>query len=89
MFIADKLLIEKAQITLMATAGDEACAISFPLAAPYLSLRLAVFRGPEGAQMAAKAREERRLVFQDRTYRPVADLSAPLGRADVLLVEPA
>jgi hypothetical protein len=89
LFSADTLLIEKAQIALLAAAGDEPCAVSGPLERPYQSLLLAVFRGDEGKRLAAQARTGRRLAFQDRDYRVIADLSAPLGCEDALIIEAA
>ena len=89
MFSADRLLIEKAQVALMATSSGQACAISGPLDGPYESLRLAVFGGDDGKRMAEQARATRRFVHEDRAYSVIADLSRPLGREDALVVEPA
>lgn len=89
MFIADKLLIEKARAALLSAPGDEPCAVSGPLGRPYGSLNLAIFRGESGQRMAAQARTDRRLAFRGDDYRVIADLSAQLDCEDALLVEPA
>lgn len=88
MFSPDDLLVENAQVALMATAPGQTCAVSEPLG-PYHYLRLAVFNGEDGKRMAAEARATRRFVHSDRTYSVIADLSRQLGCDDALVVEPA
>ena len=89
MFVADDLLIEKARIALMTAQGDGTCVISGALDGPYRPLMLAVFRGDDGKRLASQARDARRLSQGGVAYRVIADLSAPLDREDVLLIEAA
>lgn len=89
MFLADELLLQAAREALAATDVSGPGVSVLPLAEPYGPLRLAVFGGGSGPNLAAEARKHRRFESAGDAYRVLADLTEPLAHGDALLVEPA